>query len=352
MQTELAARNGIEIGIVSDRLNRRKIDLIPEPEWADPPKSRIGELLAAVEERLRPLPGGIGAAIDLAQRLAAENGLPDARITSDVKHIEIGLTDKSDSIAFLMQRIAPARAIRPTEMLIAGDEFGPIAGFEGSDYRMVTRLAAGATLVSVGTRAERCADRRDQLGGGPAEFVQILRPPGGPAGARRRSHRRPGAPGGRRGDGRRRLGRRARRLRRRGRAVAGDPVRDWRTATWASAARADEPHPAATPGAYVAGLFDGQEAGVEDMAVIPDWATAGIEVAGRPFAPWQWTVVSQRQVLDLAALAFRRELVVDDPDGRRIRLRVAATAQPGRSPHCGNPAHPDDRTRPVGRASS
>ena len=31
--------------IVSQRLNRRKIDLIPEPEWADPPKARIGDLL-------------------------------------------------------------------------------------------------------------------------------------------------------------------------------------------------------------------------------------------------------------------------------------------------------------------
>ena len=36
----------------AERLNRRKIDLIPEPEWADPPKARIGELLAAVERRL------------------------------------------------------------------------------------------------------------------------------------------------------------------------------------------------------------------------------------------------------------------------------------------------------------
>ena len=36
-----------------ERLNRRKIDLIPEPEWADPPKARIGELLDAVQARLR-----------------------------------------------------------------------------------------------------------------------------------------------------------------------------------------------------------------------------------------------------------------------------------------------------------
>ena len=44
---------GLEARIVSQRLNRRKIDLIPLPEWADPPKAEIDRLLAAVEERLR-----------------------------------------------------------------------------------------------------------------------------------------------------------------------------------------------------------------------------------------------------------------------------------------------------------
>ena len=40
-------RRGLIAEVVSQRLNRRKIDLIPEPEWADPPKARIAELLAA-----------------------------------------------------------------------------------------------------------------------------------------------------------------------------------------------------------------------------------------------------------------------------------------------------------------
>jgi len=34
-------------------LNRRKIDLIAEPEWEDPPKARIAELLTAVDDQLR-----------------------------------------------------------------------------------------------------------------------------------------------------------------------------------------------------------------------------------------------------------------------------------------------------------
>lgn len=32
------AERGVRAAIVSQRLNRRKIDLIPEPEWEDPPR--------------------------------------------------------------------------------------------------------------------------------------------------------------------------------------------------------------------------------------------------------------------------------------------------------------------------
>ena len=317
VQSELRS-SGIEVGIVSDRLNRRKVDLIPEPDWADPPKSRIGELLAAVEDRLQPLPGGIGAAIDLAGRLATENDLPDARITSDVKHIEIGLTDKSDSIAFLMQRIAPARAIRPTEVLIAGDEFGPIAGFEGSDYRMVTRLAAGATLVSVGKEPNGTPTGVINLGGGPAQFVQILRDQATRATS--------------------------------GLEIQPPPVRasetpngtdGWRIVSegydLASEASqetlfslvnrymgvrgsTDELNPSRTPRAFVAGLFDGEQPGVEDLVVIPDWVATEIHIDGVLFTPWSWTVRSHRRTLDLRALRLDRELVVEDPHGRVLQL--------------------------------
>ncbi len=223
IQRRLRDDHGIEVGIVADRLNRRKIDLIPVPEWADPPKSQIAELLAATEERLAPLPGGIAAAIDMASEVSAAEGLPDARITSDVKHIEVGLTDKSDSIAFLMQRLAPARAIRPDEVLIAGDEFGPIAGFEGSDYRMVTRLANGATLLSVGKEPNGTPTGVMNLGGGPEEFVRAARGSAQPGGDRPRLRTLPGAPA-RPGRGRRGLGDRDRGLRPRDRGLPGDPV--------------------------------------------------------------------------------------------------------------------------------
>ena len=51
--------DGLHFGIEYDRLNRRKIDLIPAPAWKDPPKRAIGELLSATEARLRG--GGLAA---------------------------------------------------------------------------------------------------------------------------------------------------------------------------------------------------------------------------------------------------------------------------------------------------
>jgi hypothetical protein len=93
----LAAR-GLRVEVVSHRLNRRKIDLIPEPEWDDPPKARIGELLDAVIKRLAAAGlAGLPEVERIAEAAAREAGLPDPRVTSDAKHVEIGLTDKSDS---------------------------------------------------------------------------------------------------------------------------------------------------------------------------------------------------------------------------------------------------------------
>jgi hypothetical protein len=77
VRDRLASDYGVQIEIIRNRLNRRKLDLIPEPEWADPPKARIGELLAAVEKRLAPVPGGIGAVIDMtAEPACATRGSP------------------------------------------------------------------------------------------------------------------------------------------------------------------------------------------------------------------------------------------------------------------------------------
>lgn len=168
------AETGLEIGIVYDRLNRRKIDLIPLPEWADPPKSRIGELVQAVETRLHNagLSGGIAEVIRLTQQAASEHGL-QARITSDVKHVEVGLTDKGDAVDWIKRELLRPAGIALTDVLIAGDEFGAIASFAGSDDRLRNDVD-GATVISVGAEPGGVPPGVLHLRGGPARFRALL----------------------------------------------------------------------------------------------------------------------------------------------------------------------------------
>src|SRR5262249_10566386 len=117
------AEKGLHAEVVSQRLNRRKIDLIPLPEWADPPKARIDELLAAVERRLAAAGLDLRAAVELAVEAGRDAGLSDPKVTSDAKHVEIGLTDKADSSHWMFAELW-RRGIGPALVLIGGDEFG------------------------------------------------------------------------------------------------------------------------------------------------------------------------------------------------------------------------------------
>ena len=171
---ERLGERGIRAEVVSNRLNRRKIDIIPEPEWADPPKARIGELTRAVAGRLhaagwRDLAEVVAVTID-ASRAA---GLPDPRISSDVKHVEVGLTDKSDSARWAAGWLA-SRGITGELILIGGDEFGPIGGVIGSDSLMLAPELERAIAISVGVEPEGCPVGVLPLGGGPARFLELL----------------------------------------------------------------------------------------------------------------------------------------------------------------------------------
>ncbi len=198
VRQDIESRSRVSVEVVFDRLNRRKIDLIPE--WPDPPKSQIGELIKKTEERLRGggFAGGIHSAFELTAYYARRFGLAGARITSDVKHIEVGLTDKSDSMRWISGELCRKKNIAFADMFVLGDEFGPIAGFEGSDFRMVLPELAGparapgtvgpepaeaaleapppATIyVSVGPEPNGVPAAVNHLGGGPACFLELIR---------------------------------------------------------------------------------------------------------------------------------------------------------------------------------
>ncbi|MGZ4332038.1 MAG: hypothetical protein ACXVXL_29065, partial [Solirubrobacteraceae bacterium] len=126
LTVERLAMRGLVARIVSERLNRRKIDMIPEPGWADPPKARIGEPLTAVQARLAAAGiAGLSEAVEIARGAATDAGLADPRVTSDTQHVEIGLTDKSDSVHWIMRELWRT-GIGPSQVLIAGDDLGPL----------------------------------------------------------------------------------------------------------------------------------------------------------------------------------------------------------------------------------
>jgi hydroxymethylpyrimidine pyrophosphatase-like HAD family hydrolase len=173
---EAATEHQLPFEIIYNRMNRRKIDLIPTEEWADPPKAQIEQLLIATETRLvqAGLAGGIARAVEMAQQASVEAGLADAKLTSDVKHIEIGLTDKADSARWIMHHLAYPQRMTPDEIAFGGDEFGPIGGFTGSDSLMLTPETAGCVFFSVGPEPHGVPDGVIHLGGGPTKFRRVL----------------------------------------------------------------------------------------------------------------------------------------------------------------------------------
>ena len=116
-----------------------------------------------------------------------------------------------------------------------------------------------------------------------------------------------------------RLGGRARGLRRRRRRLGREPLRAHER-VHGRARRDRRGNPGSSRAAYVAGLFDGPEAGIEDLTVIADWTHTEIEIEGRSFRPWDWDEVTHRRRLDLHTMVLERTLRCVDPDGRHLRL--------------------------------
>ena len=127
LTVELLGARGLEAKVVSQRLNRRKIDLIPVPAWADPKKADIALLAEAVNERLAAARiTNLMEAVALTADVARDAGVVDPRITSDVKHVEIGLTDKSDSVHWAARWLGE-RGITGGLVLLGGTSSDPSA---------------------------------------------------------------------------------------------------------------------------------------------------------------------------------------------------------------------------------
>lgn len=315
LKRELEARTGLSISVVSNRMNRRKIDLIATPEWSDPPKARLADLEAAVEARLAGagLAGGLAEALAWARRIVDEEGFGQARLTSDVKHIEIGLTDKGDAMAWVMDHLVPARALAAQDVLVGGDEFGPIAGMPGSDAKMAVASATGATFVSVGPEPGGVPKGVLHLGGGPARFGELL--------ADQATRARPALP-----------------------AVfvptldaawcltepGHDPMLERTIAARLALGNGYAGHRAglgesadARGETLVAGVYNPGSDGVPELVVAPSWHGWRLELVGEPLQLEAGEILSHRRMLDLRRGVLLRAWRHRTPMGRVVRLMEA-----------------------------
>ena len=111
---------------------------------------------------------------ELARACGREAGLHDPRVTTDAKHVEIGLTDKTDAAHQIFPMLA-SLGVPAAQVLVCGDEMGPLGGEAGSDSLMLAGDGARAVAISVGVEPEGVPAGVTLLGGGPARFLELLR---------------------------------------------------------------------------------------------------------------------------------------------------------------------------------
>lgn len=167
---------GLEATIVRDRLNRRKLDLIPIEPWKNPKKDQFHELLNAEQYRLKQskMLDSFPTLMKLANDISENSGLRRPKLTFDIKHIEIGLTDKADSIWWVYEHIVQTRNILPNQTVVLGDEFGQIGDLEGSSSLMRISALKEATYISVGLEPEGVPHWVEHAGRGRQSLIGFL----------------------------------------------------------------------------------------------------------------------------------------------------------------------------------
>ena len=163
--------------IVFNRLNRRKVDLIPEPEVVISKKGAVpgtslscGNTAASCRAQRRH----ITELIKVAESTTKNAGLSHPKITSDIKNIEIGLTDKGDSATWIAKYIIGPDKIPLSKVSVWGDELGSLGKLPGSDALMRTPELQDASFFSVGVEPEGVPTWVHALGGGPRRFIEFL----------------------------------------------------------------------------------------------------------------------------------------------------------------------------------
>ena len=314
------SRSGLDARIVYSRLNRRKVDLAPGT--ATRVEGDAAGVQRLVADRLSEagIPD-LRALVDSAHAIARRSGLGHPGIGSDGRHIEIGLTDKSDSLRSVVRWLIHQRGREPSRMLFVGDDFGGEDADGGGNDRlaMIPELRR-ATFVSVGAEDGGVPPRVIHLGGGPATLLEILDDQ-----IERRvrvaldSFPEPAADPSWRFE------------------VNGfDPFREREVETWLTIANGEsgtrgaleEGSAVSTPATFVAGVYgDGtDEPRFRQPVPAPDWTGLRLLVQGSVFTVTNGELLEHRRVLDLRHGVVYRYWRQRGRNGRTVDVRTARFA--------------------------
>ena len=317
IRAELEKR-GLEVA-VHERLNRRRIDLVPA--WTHAPHGDFVSLLDRTGEQLASAGiGDLGAVLALADHWARRVGMSRPLITTDGKHVDVGLTDKADSMRWLLEFIVRDRGNEPSGVLVVGDQFGPVGGHEGSDERALIPELRHATFASVGSEPTGVPPLVTHVGGGPRALLTIhdeqidLR-----VHEARRSFPTPTADPGwifpHEGF---------------------DAFREREVETWFTIANGEtgtrgsleEGSFASTPATFVAGVYgdDTGEPRIRQPVPAPDWLCLRLIVDGMHLNLANGEMLEHRRVLDMSQGVVFRYWRQRDRVGRTVRVRTVRFA--------------------------
>ena len=172
---ELLEKYGLNTDIVFNRPNYCKIDLAAGIDRGDNLFMQAGET-EALQSTLQSLGiGGLRCLIDMAGAAGAAHGLAVSP-TCDGKYLEVGLSDKSDNVDAILQKIMASDGIAPEDCCFWGDEFIALEeGIYGSDSFMRTALTACADFFDVSDLPGDRPPAVKVLGGGVDRFLSFLR---------------------------------------------------------------------------------------------------------------------------------------------------------------------------------
>jgi trehalose/maltose hydrolase-like predicted phosphorylase len=171
---ERFAEHGLAVVSAPSGHDRTRVDLLPPRSRGAAGPRRHADLAAALAERLRETDlQDLSAVVEVAVLAGKEAGLADPRVTTDLRHLELGVSDHTDSLRRLLREFA-ARGISPGLTLLVGSDFGPHLGRPGDDLLLLTAEGAGVAAVSVGAEPAGVPADVRHLPGGTRTVLVLL----------------------------------------------------------------------------------------------------------------------------------------------------------------------------------